>query len=97
MNNLESLSSQIEKKITKVLDRLDTLVERNKELEDRLNKALNRNLEHEEVLESMKDKYKALKIANTITGSGNNSIKETKIEINSLIREVDYCISQLSD
>jgi hypothetical protein len=45
----------------------------------------------------MKDKYKALKIANTITGSDNNSIKETKIEINSLIREVDYCISQLSD
>ena len=97
MNNLESLSSQIEKKITKVLDRLDTLVERNKELEDRLNKALNRNLEHEEVLESIKDKYKALKIANTITVSDNNSIKETKIEINSLIREVDYCISQLSD
>ena len=97
LNNLESLSSQIEKKITKVLGRLDTLVERNKELEDRLNKALNRNLEHEEILESMKDKYKALKIANTITGSDNNSIKETKIEINSLIREVDYCISQLSD
>ena len=97
MNNLESLSSQIEKKITKLLDRLDTLVEKNKDLEDRLNKALNRNVEHEEILESMKDKYKALKIANTIAGSDNNSIKETKIEINSLIREVDYCISQLSD
>ena len=97
MKNLEFLSSQIEKKITKLLDRLDTLVKKNKELEDRLNKALNRNVEHEEILESMKDKYKALKIANTITGSDNNSIKETKIEINSLIREVDYCISQLSD
>ena len=97
MNNLESLSSQIEKKITKLLDRLDTLVEKNKDLEDRLNKALNRNVEHEEILESMKDKYKALKIANTIIGSDNNSIKETKVEINSLIREVDYCISQLSD
>ena len=97
MNNIESLSSQIEEKITKVLDRLNTLVERNGDLEDRLNKALSNNLEYEEVLESMKEKYKSLKIANTITGSDNNSIKETKIEINSLIREVDYCISQLSD
>ena len=97
MNNLESLSSQIEKKITKILDRLEKLVKKNKELEDRLNKALNKNVEHEEILESVKDKYKALKIANTITGSDNNSIKETKVEINSLIREVDYCISQLSD
>ena len=97
MNNIESLSSQIEEKITKVLDRLNTLVERNGVLEDRLNKALSNNLKYEEVLESMKEKYKALKIANTITGSDNNSIKETKIEINSLIREVDYCISQLSD
>jgi H2-forming N5,N10-methylenetetrahydromethanopterin dehydrogenase-like enzyme len=97
LNNIESLSSQIEEKITKVLDRLNILVERNGDLEDRLNKALSNNLKYEEVLESMKEKYKALKIANTITGSGNNSIKETKIEINSLIREVDYCISQLSD
>lgn len=97
MNNIESLSNQIEEKITKVLDSLNTLVERNGDLEDRLNKALSNNLKYEEVLESMKEKYKSLKIANTITGSGNNSIKETKIEINSLIREVDYCISQLSD
>jgi chromosome segregation ATPase len=97
LNNIESLSNQIEEKITKVLDSLNTLVERNGDLEDRLNKALSNNLKYEEVLESMKEKYKSLKIANTITGSGNNSIKETKIEINSLIREVDYCISQLSD
>tara|TARA_B100000959_G_scaffold40997_1_gene40743 strand:- start:329 stop:622 length:294 start_codon:yes stop_codon:yes gene_type:complete len=97
LNNLESLSSQIEEKITKVLDRLNTLAKRNEELEDRLNKALNKKLEYEEVLDSMKEKHKALMIANTITGSDNNSIKETRIEINSLIREVDYCISQLSD
>ena len=97
MNNLETLSSQIEKKIIKILDRLEKLVKKNKELEDRLNKALNKNVEHEEILESVKDKYKALKIANTIIGSDNNSIKETKVEINSLIREIDYCISQLSD
>ncbi len=42
------------------------------------------------------EKYKSLKIANTISGS-NNSTKDTKLEINSLIREIDYCISQLTE
>ena len=45
---------------------------------------------------SLEDRFKALKIANTISGSENN-INETRSEINSLIREIDLCISQLSD
>ena len=42
------------------------------------------------------NRFKALKIANTISGSENN-INETRSEIDSLIREIDICISQLSD
>ena len=42
------------------------------------------------------ERIKALKIANTISGSENN-INETRSEIDSLIREIDRCISQLSD
>ena len=47
-------------------------------------------------LESLEEKYKALKIANTISGSDNN-INETRSEINLLIREIDLCISHLSE
>ncbi len=42
------------------------------------------------------ERFKALKIANTISGSKNN-INETRNEINLLIKEIDLCISQLSD
>ena len=42
------------------------------------------------------ERFKALKIANTISGSENN-INETRSEIDSLIREIDRCISQISD
>ena len=97
MNNLESLSSEIEERINNILDRLDILVKRNEELENKLNRALAKNIENEEVIDSMREKHKALKIASAITGSDNDSIKETKTEINSLIRELDYCISQLSE
>ena len=97
MNNLESLSGEIEERVKKIIDRLDRLVKENADLEDRLNKALAKNVESEETMDLMKEKYKALKIASAITGSDSDSIKVTKTEINSLIREVDYCISQLSE
>ena len=97
MNNLESLSSKIEEKVGKALAKISRLADQNENLEKKLNIALAKNLDNEEIVESMKEKYKALKIASAITGSDNKSIEETKIEINSLIREVDYCISQLSD
>jgi len=97
LNNLESLSSKIEEKVGKALAKISRLADQNEDLEKKLNIALAKNLDNEEIVESMKEKYKALKIASAITGSDNKSIEETKIEINSLIREVDYCISQLSD
>ena len=97
MNNLESLSSKIEEKVGKALAKISRLADQNENLEKKLNIALAKNLDNEEIVESMKEKYKALKIASAITGSDNKSIEETKIEINSLIREIDYCISQLSD
>ena len=36
LNNLESLSSEIEERINNILDRLDVLVKRNEELENKL-------------------------------------------------------------
>jgi hypothetical protein len=53
-------------------------------------------LEQTNIIETCEEKYKSLKIANTILGSNNNT-KDTKLEINSLIREIDYCISQLTE
>ncbi len=97
LNNLESLSIEIEEKVSKALAKISRLSDQNEDLEKKLNVALSKNSDNEEIIESMKEKYKALKIASAIAGSDHKSIGETKIEINSLIREVDYCISQLSD
>ena len=47
-------------------------------------------------VEVLKKQYSALKMASSILGSDENK-KETKLKINSLIREIDYCIAQLSD
>jgi hypothetical protein len=49
-----------------------------------------------EEIDALKSQYETLKIANGLLGSDDNK-RETKLKINSLIREIDYCIAQLSD
>jgi chromosome segregation ATPase len=49
-----------------------------------------------EEIENLTNQYNNLKVASSFLGSDDNK-KETKLKINSLIREIDYCIAQLSD
>tara|TARA_B100000900_G_C20598586_1_gene724497 strand:- start:4670 stop:4960 length:291 start_codon:yes stop_codon:yes gene_type:complete len=96
MKKFNDLLLKLENKIELVMSRVSSLKNENTELISK-NKIL--LTEKNEVVESYKildEKFKAFKIANTISGSDNN-INETRSEINSLIREIDLCISQLSD
>lgn len=47
-------------------------------------------------IEALKKEQQSLKMANSLLGSEENK-RDTKLKINSLIREIDYCIAQLSD
>ena len=47
-------------------------------------------------IEILKNQLDTLKMVNSLLGSEENK-RETKLKINSLIREIDYCIAQLSD
>jgi hypothetical protein len=53
-------------------------------------------LEQEQKLASQKKEYDLLKIAKTIDGSSTNT-RDTKLKINTLIREIDKCIIQLQE
>ena len=52
--------------------------------------------ELEDQIKSFKEENKSLKIANNLLGS-NEGKTQTRAKINSLIKEVDYCISQLTE
>lgn len=47
-------------------------------------------------IDAWKDECNTLKIANSMLGS-NNHKRETKLKINELVREIDKCITQLSE
>ena len=68
---------------------LKTLKDKNSLLE------LQKN-ELEGQIKRLKEENKSLKIANNLLGS-NEGKTQTKAKINSLIKEVDYCISQLTE
>ena len=53
-------------------------------------------IQKQEELATWIDKYEALKVANSMLGSNENK-RDTKLKINTLIRDLDHCIAQLSE
>ena len=72
------------------------LEKNNLELRAKLTNATQIIAHQSEEIELLKKQYETLKIANALLGSEDNK-RDTKLKINSLIREIDYCIAQLSD
>ncbi|MCW5515872.1 hypothetical protein [Muriicola sp. Z0-33] len=96
MSELVEIVDSLENKISKLLHKLELLNQTNKKLEEELVSLKN---DHDITLNSVlewEDKYKSLKLANSMLGSDTNKT-EAKLKINSLVRELDYCIAQLSE
>ena len=96
MDNVSSGISLLELRIIQLLSKLkenhlslSTLQEQNDFL-------INQNKELGDQLQFLKEENKSLKIANNLLGS-NEGKPQVKAKINNLIKEVDYCISQLSE
>jgi hypothetical protein len=96
MSNIEDIVDALEKKISKVLQNNSVLKETNLKLsqEETQYRSTIKNQELE--IKAWKEKYETLKMANTILGSDEDK-RETKLKINTLIREIDHCIGQLSE
>ena len=96
MSGLSQIVDALETKIEKLAQKLDMLQKENQELENEVSRsALALNRQSEEIT-LLKQQSESLRMANSLLGSDDNK-RETKLKINSLIREIDYCIAQLSD
>jgi chromosome segregation ATPase len=96
MSNIETIVDSLENRINKVLHKLEVLKQTNAKLKDDVALSQNKLSKQEESISSWEEKYETLKFANSILGS-DESKKETKLKINALIREIDHCISHLSE
>ena len=95
MNGLSELIDSLEIKFFKLNQKLVHLEKINKELVEKIKVSEDIQKQAVEIAE-LKDNIDNLKMVNSLLGSEENK-RETKLKINSLIREIDYCIAQLSE
>ena len=96
MNGLSELIDSLEVKFFKLNQKLVQLEKNNLELREKLLLLQKNQQEQSDEIVSLKNQIDTLKMFNSLLGSEENK-RETKLKINSLIREIDYCIAQLSD
>jgi hypothetical protein len=96
MSEITEIMDTLENKIQRLFLKINNLEEKNQALQKEITISVaslqNQNL----VLETLKRDMETLKITNSLLGSEDYK-RDTKLKINSLIREIDYCIAQIAD
>jgi chromosome segregation ATPase len=96
MSVIAEIIDTLESKLGKLFLKIDSLEKNNQDLRSELKKAATIIQNQSQEVEVIKSQLETLKIANALLGSEDNK-RDTKLKINSIIREIDYCIAQLSD
>ncbi len=96
MSELSKIIDSLEVKFFKVNQKVIQLENKNKELSENIKTLEEINNSQLSEISELKNEINRLKMVNSLLGSDENK-RDTKLKINSLIREIDYCIAQLSD
>ena len=95
MDKINTLVAELEVKLPLLVTKIKGLEQENDTLKAKIVQMNEEKQQLKETVQKYKEKYDALKVANTILGSDEDKT-EAKLKINALIREIDACIAQLS-
>lgn len=96
MNNLSKIVNLLEKKLSKLLNQYNEMQQYNKRLIEQNNILKQKVNDQHQQLNDLEKEYDSLRVANAMVGSKEDK-HITKLKINTLIREIDKCIVELSD
>ena len=96
MSVIAEIIDTLEIKVEKLFEKINSLEKKSQDLKIELTNSAAVIQTQSQEIKGLKVQYETLKIANALLGSEENK-RDTKLKINSLIREIDYCIAQLSD
>jgi len=96
MSEMIEIVDSLENKLSKLISKMQSLERTIENLKQELTLSTSSIQQKASEIERLIKQYETLKIANSLLGSDDNK-RDTKLKINSLIREIDYCIAQLSD
>ncbi len=96
MSNVLEIVDSLQSKLESLLTKYELLKIENQQLLEKSEKLVQNVQVRQESLTAIENKYESLKIANAMVGSKEDK-HATKLKINTLIREIDKCILQLSE
>tara|TARA_B100001059_G_scaffold44750_1_gene37144 strand:- start:3331 stop:3621 length:291 start_codon:yes stop_codon:yes gene_type:complete len=96
MSNLSEIVDSLENKVVNLLQEHENLKRLKIKLDEEITILKSKQERYLKDIDAWKDECNTLKIANSMLGS-NNHKRETKLKINELVREIDKCITQLSE
>ncbi len=96
MSDIGGIVDSLEIRFQKLLKKMEDLKQSNQETQQKLNQAEEIIQHQAQEIRDLKSNFDSIKITNSLLGSDEYK-RDTKLKINSLIREIDYCIAQLSD
>lgn len=96
MSEIAGIIDTLEGRIGKLFDRIQSLEKKTTMLQEELKASATIITQQSDEIEKVKLDNETLKMTNSLLGSEENK-RDTKLKINSLIREIDHCIAQLSD
>ncbi|HLV46795.1 MAG TPA: hypothetical protein VKY32_07120 [Flavobacterium sp.] len=96
MSNLTDIVAELETKFERLLHDIKRLEGEKEALSKMLETEKQTNNILTEKQQTLTRQIESLKAANALLGSDEYK-RETKLKINSLVREIDHCIAQLSD
>jgi uncharacterized protein YoxC len=95
MKSIASIIKGLKSKTEKMLHLQEALQKDNVQLKLKISKLQSRVEELETSKGRLEDQYKALRIAQNISGDNDKNLA-IKLKINELVREIDKCIAQLN-
>lgn len=96
MSKLNEFVQNLEASVQKLFQKMDTLEQLNSHLKQQIQELEASKSNYEKQLELLQNEVKALKMSNSLLGSEEFK-RDTKLKINALVKEIDFCIHQLSD
>lgn len=96
MSEIAGIIDTLEERVSKLFGRIEGLEQQIGDLNSELERSRSVIVRQTGELSALRSDCETLRLANALLGSEENK-RDTKLKINSLIREIDYCISQLAD
>ncbi len=96
MSHLSEIVDSLENRMSKLLHRYQKVQQANLKLEEEVTILRSQQEQFQSEIDEWREKCNSLKLANSMLGSDQYK-RDTKLKINALVREIDQCITQLSE